>query len=171
MTRRVVKSPKWSTLDRVGVDFPAMYAVGDVLWVRETWGVDQSLRGVRPLRLHPTTEIYYAADHPNDPASDIVWRPSLFMPRWASRITLEIIAVRVERLQSISAENCLAEGIYYENGSYEADNFTPNTRDRKRVRDFVALWESINAKRGHGWDTNPLVYVIEFKTINKEGGR
>jgi hypothetical protein len=81
------------------------------------------------------------------------WHPSIFMPRWASRITLEIVSVRVERIQSISEADAFAEGI--SGGDWLGDP----------VGEFAKLWNSINQKRGFGWDTNPFVWVLEFKRI------
>jgi hypothetical protein len=94
------------------------------------------------------------------------WRPSIFMPRWASRITLKITDVRVERLQDISEDSAMAEGaqkygetpdgeLLFDVGSYRYG--------------FKLLWDSINAKRGYGWDANPYVWVIEFRRV--EGGK
>ncbi len=74
------------------------------------------------------------------------------MPRWASRITLEVVSVRAERLREITTEDALAEGI------------TKNLSLTPRVQ-FAELWDSINAKRGYGWDSNPWVWVIEFERI------
>lgn len=90
------------------------------------------------------------------------WRPSIHMPRWASRITLEIKDIRVERVQDITATDCMKEGVVYQSKSYEMSCFTAGERDRRRAEDFRKLWDSINAKRGFGWDANPWVWVIEF---------
>ena len=81
-----------------------------------------------------------------------LWTPSIFMPRFASRLTLEIVNVRVERLQEISVVDCGAEGM-------EFANEVPIKERYKR------LWNDINAKRGFGWDKNPWVWVIEFERI------
>jgi hypothetical protein len=90
------------------------------------------------------------------------WRPSIFMPRWASRITLEITSVRVERLGEITEEDAEKEGI--ELKGYKKwrppDTEIPYTR-----RDhFEALWDSINGKK-HPWASSPWVWVIEFKRV------
>lgn len=86
------------------------------------------------------------------------WRPLIFMPRWASRILLEVTGVRVERIQDISEEDAVAEGI---------EPKEPNHVVSSRYR-FGQLWNSINRKRGFGWDTNPLVRVIEFKVLKRK---
>jgi len=116
-------------------------------------------------------------------AADRKWRPSLFMPRWASRITLEVVSVRVERLQEISEEDAKSEGIYSRvikvsppihvetryvspgvrmtNYMGERDTEAPAHRTAKHA--FECLWESIN---GYGsWFDNPLVWVVEFKKL------
>ncbi|MCZ2075333.1 MAG: hypothetical protein LC130_10090 [Bryobacterales bacterium] len=80
------------------------------------------------------------------------WRPSIFMPRWASRTTLEITDVRVERVQDISEEDAWAEGVRPESGF--------------AIAAYTKLWDKINAKRGYGWDLNPWVWVLEFKRLN-----
>lgn len=85
------------------------------------------------------------------------WRPGMFMPRWASRLALEVTAVRVERLQEISEEDALAEGISRRPIEGEPDLSLP-ARDG-----YQWLWDTLNADRGFGWDKNPWVWVVEFK--------
>jgi len=93
---------------------------------------------------------------------DAKWRPSIHMPRWASRITLEVTAVRVERVQNITPEDCQAEGVRCEQ-HYEGIG---NPCDEVRLlHAFQDLWNSINAKRGFGWDANPWVWVVGFKRL------
>lgn len=86
------------------------------------------------------------------------WRPSIFMPRWSSRITLEVVSVRVERLQSIKDDDAKAEGATLDNsGRLESvGNF---------VDGFAIVWDKINKKRGFGWDVNPWVWVVQFKVV------
>ncbi|MDC8443725.1 hypothetical protein JJO83_13640 [Halomonas aquamarina] len=91
-------------------------------------------------------------------------RPSIHMPRWASRITLEIVSVRVERLKQISERDALQEGI----GLVLADNWPdPKAMSeavaKSRRAGFKLLWESINGS--DSWDTNPWVWVVEFKRV------
>jgi len=85
--------------------------------------------------------------------------PSIYMPRWASRLLLEVVSVRVERVQDISAEDAKAEGMFE---PYVASETGYKT---EMVVQFQDLWNSINAKRGYGWDSNPYVWCIEFKRL------
>lgn len=100
--------------------------------------------------------------------------PSFHMPRWASRITLEVTDVRVERVQAISAEDVSAEGIeqYAWSSSEEYRFQVCKWRDcvealhRLRRDKFTELWDSINAKRGYSWESNPWVWVVGFRLIS-----
>lgn len=89
------------------------------------------------------------------------WRPSIHMPRWASRITLEITSVRVERLQDISEVDAEAEGIDFLRSIPDADE----TLTARKF--FECLWESINGPGS--WDANPWVWVVEFKRVEVRG--
>lgn len=128
---------------------------GDQLWVRETWyddfGVDRS-----EIEVQLREGVYYRADgeaHDQfEDWADLKWRPSIFMPRWASRITLEITNVRVERLQDISEEDAKAEGV-------EGLEVYPTVRGQ-----FARVWEKINGKK-HPWESNPWVWVVEFRKL------
>ena len=147
---------------------------GDRLWVRETWQVVDGSERARRIVTDPSPSrgwIEYAATvHPgHEPPPR--WRPSIYMPRWASRILLEITAARVERLQDISGEDAVAEGIARDGDGYERFHVDPDAPlgqsfTRNPVLAYRGLWEKIN---GVGtWDANPLVWVIEFKRV--EGG-
>jgi len=140
---------------------------GDRLWVKETWcPVHDSEFGEEDWVDYRATPRYAnpGVSHPagwenapDDPEA-LKWRSSRFMPRWASRILLEITDVKVERLQEISLKDINAEG-------------TPATLDLQqrpygtRRQQFQRLWDSLFAKLGHPWDSNPWVWVIEFKRI------
>ena len=117
---------------------------GSRIWVKESWRTDQSDEG--------TGGIIYRADHDIPAVGKCIWKNPLFMPRLASRITLEIISVRVERLWEITPGDAWAEGCPHSDMNAVSLWFRP-------------LWDSINADRGFGWDKNPLVWVIEFKRI------
>ncbi|HHB8004645.1 morphogenetic protein [Klebsiella pneumoniae] len=133
-------------------------AVGDRIWVRETWArynIDQN-----------SHDIAYRATTPEDWPEEGRWRPSIHMPRWASRILLEITDVRVERLNAISQENAQAEGMEltgwrptYSDPDSGGEVMTP-------YDNFAELWSSIYGDES--WKANPWVWVIEFKRV--EGG-
>lgn len=137
---------------------------GDRLWVRETWAYRKG-NGITP--------VYRAdADPPLDtqgrPIVDAKWGPSIFMPRWASRITLEVTEVRVQRVQDISEVDAQAEG---------ADNHWCGVPRYSHVGccgyrvGFRKLWDSINGKRpGCAWADNPWVWAISFKRVDAPGG-
>ena len=127
---------------------------GDRLWVREAWA-DGSDFGA-PER----QKAFYRADRPRDP-DDFTWKTPIFMPRWASRITLEITGASVERVQEIGLDDVLSEGISEQHSAEHADEYWRERTGEK----FVELWDSINAKRGFGWDNNPWVWVISFKPL------
>lgn len=180
-TRRVVKAKHipfisgilGGLLDGRWNQRPLPYGqIGDRLWVRETWQYYDWDEEGRPL-------IRFAADNqttqPNltkvqiewldgiwrelskqstnidNRIRDKKWRPSIFMPRWASRITLEITGVRVERLNDISV------------GDVDREGTPANYPSGASKDDYAALWESINGKGS--WDVNPWVWVIEFKRV------
>ena len=116
-------------------------APGDLLWVRETWRVNGN---EHDYAIAGSDRVFYRADEDwNDGAG---WRPSIFMPRWASRITLEVVSVRVQRLQDISHEDGKAEGLDSLDG-------------------FALLWDRIYEKRGYGWQVNPWVWAVEFRAV------
>lgn len=137
---------------------------GDHLWVRETFSFYDSAN----------TEVQYRADYPNWRPGG--WKPSIHMPRWASRITLEIVNVRVERVQDITEEDALAEGIEQTDWAYSCEPYRNYNHPKMMtgrncstpIMSFSTLWDSINKKRGFGWQINPWVWVVEFKRI-KEG--
>lgn len=167
-TRRVVKHPGLASLSHIvdcrdgwwgdeEGDFQALCpygAPGDRLWVRETWqhveggAVRDAAGGVMDSF---DDEIVYRADNMNRRSA---WTPSIHMPRWASRITLEITAVRVERLQDISEADAKAEGV-------EPMLVPPDGGSAPHVEGYRTLWESING--AGSWDANPWVWVLEFR--------
>lgn len=137
---------------------------GDRLWVRETWRAFKD----NSLYEEPGTEVDYRATPASwAKGSDAPWKPSIHMPRWASRINLEITAVRVERLQDISAKDIIAEGAV---DRPHVDRFGRNpvsAFDGKVYLDLLSLWaagwESINGPGS--WGANPWVWVVEFKRL------
>jgi len=136
------------------VDWKCPYGQsGDGLWVREAWRPIDEDRPVNRLMAGDT--IYYRADYVGE-ALGGKWRPSIHMPRWASRINLEIVNIRVERVQEIHPMDCIAEG------ATDWDNLL--SLDTHILR-FHNLWDKINLKRGYGWEVNPWVWIIEFKAL------
>jgi hypothetical protein len=138
---------------------------GDRLWVRETFcGCNWKEVGKRYAVMKDGEQVYengqrYAKSTTYAPGAfdNLKWKPSIFMPRWASRITLEIVNVRVERLQDISDEDCFAEGLTDPDGKI---GWAPSTAPTR----FGELWDSINGEK-HPWKSNPWVWVVEFKRI------
>ncbi|MFU2766347.1 hypothetical protein ACM7NV_11845 [Pseudomonas aeruginosa] len=142
---------------------------GDRLWVREAWAADAQVDAIAPSDLSQGEPIWYPADlSVRQTGCSMISkgrvRPSIHMPRWACRILLEITAVRVERLQDISEEQALAEGVRGE----------PCDHARQACADigcwgdtakgaFGFLWESLNGEGS--WAANPWVWVVEFKRV------
>jgi len=130
---------------------------GDRIWVRETWA--------RYNIDHDSHDMAYRATTPEDWPEGGRWRPSIHMPRWASRILLEITDVRVERLNSISEEDARAEGII-DGGCLNCGDPEPcgcANPDPDATDAFAYLWQSIYGQEN--WNANPWVWVIEFKRI------
>jgi len=135
---------------------------GDRLWVRESFYVQPDI--YRPDKPSP---IHYKADEDTGCLEDYVFKPSIFMPRWASRITLEITRIRAERVQDISMKDAIAEGMA--GSAWEPLTASPGETTALNPKGkFVNLWDSINAKRGYPWESNPWVWVIEFKRLESE---
>lgn len=166
MTRRVWKDDRWPCVDRAyaathpgAVSHLCPYGIpGDRLWIRETFAlsVPGCERGVS-----------YRADHRDPrgdgPAHPMKWRPSIHMPRWASRLTLEVTAVRVERLHDISEADILAEGVTVPLAAKMTGipwSSLPTLHDAWREG-----WKHINGAAS--WDANPWVWVVGFKTAKE----
>jgi hypothetical protein len=144
--------------------------------VRETWqGPLATEDDPYPEGLYSPKFCEYAADGGPTPefttADDELvrrWRPSIHMPRWASRITLEVTGVRVERLQNINEADCIAEGCtknhnnYYWGGPHKAGGLKQMATAKQ---DYQDLWESINGPGS--WEANPWVWVVEFKRVER----
>ena len=165
---------------------------GDRLWVKETWMNVCDWDSGRP-----TGEIIYRAtwegEEPvlmdddggcaenKDGSLKSGWRSSMMMPRWASRLTLEIVSVRVERVQDISADDAMAEGIG-QTAFWTPKELNDRPFEEKWWDDFEfwsrypriayqRAWDSMYAKSPHAWAANPWVWVVEFKRIEaKDGG-
>lgn len=149
---------------------------GDLLWVRETF------KAFNKDRVHFKAD-YAGTTRKENTKHGLSWKPSIHMPRWASRLTLKITDVRVERVQDITDEDAKSEGAKFY-GHIDIDKFhkegfrdpprwslvTPNTTAQCLSTPkwaFANLWNSINEKRGLGWDANPWVWVVEFEVIKQ----
>jgi hypothetical protein len=160
----------------IGVELRCPYGQpGDRLWVRETARVEsESINHVNPSKSWHSID--YRAGGSSSVRSGRVpkwfpscsfnkdgqqrWQSAIHMPRWASRITLEVTGVRVERLQDITREGAASEGM-----CMDLDGTLPEwfRRDRWPEENFAALWDQINGESA--WHANPWVWVVEFKRV------
>lgn len=148
---------------------------GDQLWVREAWRTSKVADELKPSLLvgGGYSPIWYEAQDelPFHPSEFGKLRPSMFMPRWAGRITLEITSVRVERLQDISEADARAEGIT-DGGCLNCGNPEPCgcAHPAPDARDsYCNLWGQINGP--DSWAANPWVWVVSFRAINVKGSK
>lgn len=157
-TRRMIKGDvkQWEDIGLFITENNCPYGQpGDRLWVREACFTDDARR----IAVYVADGTTYVAHYKR--------RNSIHMPRWASRITLEVTGVRVERLQAISEADAVAEGIeknhngYFWGGPHEAGGRKQHADPRLSYRD---LWDQINGKSAP-WASNPYVWVVEFKRV------
>jgi len=133
------------------------YEIGHHLWVRESfdWVAGATTADFATKRFEA---LKYRADGGEPPSGK--WSPSIHMPRWASRITLEVTAVRVQRVQEISEDDAMAEGVMP--GPFDVQ---PGHAYRDR---FCDLWNHLNANRGYGWNANPWVWCVTFQLVEAD---
>lgn len=144
---------------------------GDLLWVRETWRIEKEnpVRDLNTMAIidYDKPTIQYKADklpHIQEILKPY-WKPAIFMFKKDARLWLEIISVRPERLQEITEEDAIAEGVERLGDQYvEYFRKEPYTTYSARIA-FESLWDSINAKK-HPWESNPWVWRIEFKRVD-----
>ncbi len=123
--------------------------IGDLLWVREKFNLSKPFTGNLEHDLTHFDVHYYATDNEHYRDNDR-WKPSIHMPRWASRITLEITEVRVERLKTIPISDAAKEGC-------------PEDLRGNSLIWFANIWDSIYGKEA--WEKNPFVWVLTFKRV------
>jgi hypothetical protein len=150
--------------DDWGIKCP--YIPGEIRWVRETFA--------RYIKDGQQCYLYRADDNDCNVAklrgsesADDGWRPSIFMPKEVARIFLLVKDVRAERVQDITEEDAEKEGAHFHvpvKTAFVKERWEFLTARTK----FCSLWDSINAKRGYGWDTNPYIWAISFERITKE---
>lgn len=201
-TRRVIKNPdKYDRIRECGFCCPYGQP-GERLWVRETFALESNYNiederryppphaDGRPVRRVSDAEIAYweqchyrATDPPPELSCEHeacdggepcarVWKSPMFMPRWASRISLELTAVRVERLQEISESDAIAEGV--DRAHLDSDITLARgilAGGSLAVDRYARAWDELNAKRGFPWDSNPFVWVLSFKRVEREACR
>jgi len=142
-----------------------LHAVGDRLWVREAWRTHVSWDVDPPRGVIPAAPIWFEAD-PFEARMGLdvgKLRPSMFMPRWASRLTLTVTDVRVQRLQDISEEDAIAEG--YPPAEQRATGGIAEIRDAYPIAWYAWLWDSING--AGSWEANPWVAAYSFKVEHR----
>lgn len=139
---------------------------GDILWVRETWQYSDDLS--EPFLYRQKYEDEHLPEYHND----MKWKPSIFMPKEACRIFLKIRSIRVERLQDITREDAIKEGLYkeWDDTAYWYKNYynTLPSMFKNPIASFVTLWKTINGV--NSWNNNPWVWVITFERIDKPQG-
>lgn len=173
-TRRVIEPQPQDILEGQ-IPSQLRISIGDRLWVREAWHAARSLDSTPPRDIPRDADIEYAATARSYAEIGLKGklRPGMFMPRWASRLTLEVIDVRVERLQDISEEDAIAEGCTQELADeimgpdelalYGTTHILyPGARGRIL---YETLWDQING--AGAWDKNPWVVAYKFDVIQK----
>ena len=133
---------------------------GDRLYVRETWAAPHAYDHLPPRLIPQDARIHYAA---TEDRGGLLWRPSIHMPRWASRIILEVTSVRVELLQDISEADAVAEGCKPIRPELVQDGLIVRP-GRSAVEEFRLVWEQIHG--GGSWEKNPFVWVVTFRRID-----
>lgn len=158
-----VSGPVWAVRDLMGQEpqLRCRYGLpGDRLWVREAWAVHAILDGRPPRDID--APVTYAADGPMPPLIGKL-RPSMFMTRWASRITLEVTEVRVERLQDISEADAIAEGIVAQHGGGWGLPAGEHFHFSDPPISYWSLWEAINGPGSV--EANPWVWAVSFRKV------
>jgi hypothetical protein len=141
----------------------------DHLWLRENWRVENKLDLVKPRDLDPAVRIFYEADAPPTPHKAGKLRPSIHMPRWASRGLVQILTVGVQRLHDISEASAKAEGaprgLFTEDETrwitFDFNLESPLPHPGKYREGFKYLWITINGRLS--WNDNPWVWVIGYR--------
>jgi hypothetical protein len=172
----------WSPLADNSDDRVCPYELGAELWVRESWSIwDKTMTRIEreslriptgPNGLMPGSEGYwkrrviYRCDGDPDPVNPWMWYPSIFMPRWASRITLEVTGVRVERLNEISEADAKAEGVEpWSFGPYQNMTTGEYGATYPYRGGFACVWDEL--QEAHTWKSNPWVWVYEFRKVEE----
>lgn len=155
-----IDSDPWPrvTLGRVITKQEVRYKPGLKLWVRENWKPHSIYAEIKPRHI-PQSRVFYAADEAYAP-SNTPWHPSIFMPRWASRLTLDVTVVKIERLRDIGPADAKAEGIEFVAGTYGVKGIASSWWALP-TEAFAALWLHINGRES--WADNPYVVAVSFR--------
>lgn len=179
-TRRIVKfplrHPEYELRIGEGETAPPVcfckYSVGDILWVRETWGRIQPTHATpdgRPYDGWFTFKADYEDEKPGWEEGNYIfsgWKPSIHLPRKVCRLFLEVENIKVERLHDISEEDAISEGVEQNRDGSWHDYIEPNRLCQDAAKpSFHSLWMKINGEKS--WQSNPWVWVISFKPILK----
>lgn len=167
------RAMRWHDLKHAELRAALPCAPSDLLWVKETYQLPSVQDHRRAAEVSELSRLLYMASDQRDP--DAKARPSIFMPRWASRLTLRVTEVRVQRLQEISGEECRAEGISARMGPVMATYDDrraeqPEAERRWQIgmrQQFRDLWDGLNAKRGFGWEVSPWVVAVSFEVVRE----
>lgn len=179
MVRAILDGRKTQTRRLTKIGLPCYFEPGDIMWVRETWQyfpINKPTNAV-PVDFKPYKYLYLAdGEVANSSGEPFRWRPSIHMPKEAARIFLRVKNVRTERLQNITVEDCMWEGLRKCDWDFcpekflkhtECENCTALQSYKNRFRE---LWDSTIKPADlpkYGWDANPWVWVIEFERIEK----
>lgn len=159
----------WTRDDRCGNGCKVPFVPGDRLWVKETWRVDSAYNHLRPSLIHDKADVDYLADGQMRRKGKT--RVSIFMPRWASRLTLIVTDVRVQRLQECSTEDAIAEGAScWICGTGRIDGTSENDcgcfhSKGEAIRSYAFLWNTINGEGS--WEANPWIVAVSFDVIRE----
>ena len=159
--------------DPLDVSLKCPYGIpGDLLWVREAFatrplpdGGEQVLFKEQFRNLWSVLQLEQFIEERGMAKPDIKWKPGMFLPRELSRLTLRVTAVRVERVQDISGMDAKREGV-----NIPAHMPQDGADLDWAKKEFALLWDSINAKRGYGWDANLWVWVVSFEKLKEVEG-
>ena len=179
--RETWKPGAWRDDGRVAVDYMASPELTHTPWAymkeQASQFIHRWLDEIAKTGLLPNESGRYEWEAGKSP---LKWKKAMFMPRWASRLNLEIVNIRVERVQDITEEDAIREGVEYcdnpDHGFIDALSFHDIGRlgcpvcghnpAGFAVNNYKKLWDSLNAKRGYPWSNNPWVWVIEFRRVD-----
>src|SRR3972149_2575511 len=138
---------------------------GDRLWVKEAWYTSKKYDPLPPAKfpVEAKTIFRYLGSRAKPEWAGRT-RSARFMPRWASRITLEIVNVRVERLQDVSDDDAKAEGFEYYGETLFKD-YGEILAEHTAIYKYASYWDLLNARQGFLWKSNPWVWMIEFRVL------